>query len=106
MTSAQRVKLTRTVYFIQLFLIIVCGLYILYVAYQCENAPQSPDFASLNNTYLMGRRLPQLANTTTYSVFSLPFVYETLLSCREDRAPLESDSSARQLKGTCSGVLG
>lgn len=106
MTYGQREKWLKFVYFIQLFLIIVFGLYILYVAYVTENGPPCPYFTALYETYLMGRYLPQIANSTTYSVFSLPFVYETLLSCREDRAPVKTASSARLIVGTCSGVLG
>lgn len=106
MTYAQRQLLNRILFWIGLFIVVVCGAYILYEAYLVENYPHVCKKPALSVTYLMGRSSLQIASYTLCSVLVIGFVYRYLLLSGEDRATVETDPSASDCQDTAAGLAG
>ena len=94
MTYSQRQVVNRILFWLASFIIVMCGIYILYVAYIVENYPHVSKNPVSNETYLMGRSGLQSSFHTRCCVFRFCFCYRFLFSSTEDRALVETNPSA------------
>lgn len=106
MTYSHRQLVNRVLFWIGFFIIVVCGIYILYEAIVVEMSPVSCENRPMFLTYLMGRSSLQIALCTICSVIQFPFIYRYLLLSREDRALQECTPSARDCQDTAARQFG
>lgn len=105
MTYAGRQIVYLILFWIGFFIVVVCGIYILYEAYLCETSPLCSVSPTLCVTYLMGRCDSQIANHTRCRVLFTFFSYRSLLISDGDRAMLESNPSTSEIQDTAAGWL-